>query len=406
MRRLLPALLLLAGGAVFGQSYNGYFDIGDCSALQGWAWDANQPNTAINVDLYDDSTLIETVAANLYRADLQAAGIGNGYHSFVYNTSPSLKNGQNHTIHVKIAGSTFELNNSPRTINCPTGSTGYQYYYSDSLTSINSNHWIQNGSGSAGSGGYTSTGSGNLVSSASISSRSIVNYEVRMTIALTQSGGNYAALARASDDAVLGNTNAGSYYALEIANPTLTNGACSASLYGWKVVAGSASLLTSTTIPCHTGMVLRAAMIPSGGAVFFAAYVDNVYYGCIYDSQPLAAGAPGVSVSSAPSVNAISQAQLGPYDSILPNAIDAATVSVSAFPNRVEMQWQGVADDPNGTGIWMYFVARSDANHPGRRLCIPTRRRSRTPTSFPAPPIPTTCMPRIGIGTIRARRLR
>jgi len=38
------------------------------------AWDANQPNTPINVDLYDGTTLIETVAANLYRADLPPGG--------------------------------------------------------------------------------------------------------------------------------------------------------------------------------------------------------------------------------------------------------------------------------------------------------------------------------------------
>src|SRR5258706_3658400 len=179
---------------------------------------------------------------------------------------------QNHTIHGMIAGTSLELLNSPKTLNCPAGSTGYQYYYSDSLTSINTNNWIQNGSGSAGASGYTSTASGNLISSASISSRSIVNYEVRMTLNLTQSGGNYAALLRASDNAVFGNTSTGTFYALEVTNPTFTGGACSATLNGWKVVSGSATLFASTTIPCHNGMVVRAVIIPS----ILLVYVDNI----------------------------------------------------------------------------------------------------------------------------------
>jgi hypothetical protein len=42
----------------------------------GWAWDANHPNTSINVDVYDGNTLIATVAANQFRQDLLNAGIG------------------------------------------------------------------------------------------------------------------------------------------------------------------------------------------------------------------------------------------------------------------------------------------------------------------------------------------
>src|SRR6266567_1906864 len=98
-----------------------------------------------------------------------------------------------------------------------------------------------------------------LISSAAISPRSTVYYEVRMTLALTQLGGNYAALLRASNDAVLGNSSGGTYYAAELATPTFYNGACVATMYGWKVVSGSATLLATTTAPCHNGMVVRAA---------------------------------------------------------------------------------------------------------------------------------------------------
>src|SRR5438270_928063 len=51
-------------------NYNGYLDGADCNSVYGWAWDANQPNTPINVDLYDSNTFIATVAANQFRQDL------------------------------------------------------------------------------------------------------------------------------------------------------------------------------------------------------------------------------------------------------------------------------------------------------------------------------------------------
>ena len=65
MKRLFATVILLAGAAAFGQSYSGFLDQGDCSALAGWAWDSTRPSSPMNVDLYDGSTLIETVAANL-----------------------------------------------------------------------------------------------------------------------------------------------------------------------------------------------------------------------------------------------------------------------------------------------------------------------------------------------------
>jgi hypothetical protein len=43
---------------------------------------------------------------------------GNAYHGFAVNFPPSLKNGQNHDIHVKYGGSGIEVSNSPSSIAC------------------------------------------------------------------------------------------------------------------------------------------------------------------------------------------------------------------------------------------------------------------------------------------------
>ena len=98
--------------------YEGYLDGADCSQIWGWAWDQNNPNTPINVDIYDGASYIATVAANLFRQDLLNAGKGNGSHAFVYNVPSFLKDGQTHSITAKFGGTTTSLSSTPRSIIC------------------------------------------------------------------------------------------------------------------------------------------------------------------------------------------------------------------------------------------------------------------------------------------------
>jgi IPT/TIG domain/Divergent InlB B-repeat domain len=98
--------------------YEGFHDTVDCFGVAGWAWDSNQPNTPISVDVYDGSTLLGTVSANLFRQGLLDAGKGNGVHGFGYSLPSSIRNGASHSIGVKYAGTSTLLGNSPRTITC------------------------------------------------------------------------------------------------------------------------------------------------------------------------------------------------------------------------------------------------------------------------------------------------
>jgi RHS repeat-associated protein len=100
-------------------SYQGNFDSADCTQLVGWAWDANQPNAALNVDIYDGATLLATVEANTFRQDLLNASKGNGYHGFTFS-SPSLYTGSTHSLSVTYSGTTILLGESPRSIACPS----------------------------------------------------------------------------------------------------------------------------------------------------------------------------------------------------------------------------------------------------------------------------------------------
>jgi len=93
-----------------------------CERIEGWAWDSQQPETPIAVDLYDGETLLTTVTANRFRRDLDRNHTGDGKHGFVFNTPARLKDAMTHQIHAKIAGPGIELHKSPQELACPVPS--------------------------------------------------------------------------------------------------------------------------------------------------------------------------------------------------------------------------------------------------------------------------------------------
>jgi hypothetical protein len=112
---------------------------------------------------------------------------------------------------------------APALLACPALFGAYAYYYTDSLTSINTSNWTQNGTLTAGSGGLTSSNSngGSLVSKVAVPDGTS-NYEVKTTLTLTQSGGTYVTYLRASSNAMSGPAAAGTRDAFEIQNPTFS----------------------------------------------------------------------------------------------------------------------------------------------------------------------------------------
>lgn len=112
-------------------TYIGNFE--DCTntLLKGWAWNSESPNSSIQVHIY--ITNIDTgeskgiaMFADQYRADLQAAGIGNGKHAFSYaidwyNYVPGTYRVEAFAYNPN--GGSPQLANSPKTfvVNPPTG---------------------------------------------------------------------------------------------------------------------------------------------------------------------------------------------------------------------------------------------------------------------------------------------
>jgi hypothetical protein len=97
----------------------GFLEEANGESISGWAWDKQEPNKPIEVDIYDGDRLLATARADGTRDDLAQAGKGDGKHGFCYPTPAGLKDGKEHTIHVRTHGTDLELLGSPRTLKAP-----------------------------------------------------------------------------------------------------------------------------------------------------------------------------------------------------------------------------------------------------------------------------------------------
>ncbi|HKV41837.1 MAG TPA: PQQ-dependent sugar dehydrogenase [Blastocatellia bacterium] len=109
-------------------SFSGFLDGAGCGTISGWAWDANNPNSTVSVDIFDGNTLVATAPAGMYREDLLNA-LGSPSHGFSFPTPTALKNGASHSITVKISGTSMVLGGGPKTINCAEASANLQGFH-------------------------------------------------------------------------------------------------------------------------------------------------------------------------------------------------------------------------------------------------------------------------------------
>jgi len=114
-RRRLDSALMVAQKIIAGQ---GFLDVTECQLIGGWAWDRQQPEVPVKIDIYDGKALLTTLPAYRFRWDLVDAGIGNGNHGFSYAPPVELKDGRAHFIRVKISGSDTELKGPTNPLVC------------------------------------------------------------------------------------------------------------------------------------------------------------------------------------------------------------------------------------------------------------------------------------------------
>jgi hypothetical protein len=116
-------------------NYEGYMGA-DCNTVTGWAADRNNLNQPISINIYDGTTLLTStpILANGSRPDVGAYLKDNGNHGFNWTIPQSLKNGQQHSITVKYAGSSQVLGNSPVPITCSVAANYEGYMGADCNT--------------------------------------------------------------------------------------------------------------------------------------------------------------------------------------------------------------------------------------------------------------------------------
>ncbi|MFN0123150.1 MAG: hypothetical protein ACKV2V_21830, partial [Blastocatellia bacterium] len=121
--------------------YEGFHDTADCRYVSGWVWNPERPGAPVDVDILDGQTYPATARADLYRADLRHAGKGAGNHAFRYAIPAGLRDGQPHTLRVRISGADFELFHTPRTITCAHDTCDETEQY-DALNLANDPAWF------------------------------------------------------------------------------------------------------------------------------------------------------------------------------------------------------------------------------------------------------------------------
>ena len=99
----------------------GFIDEATRDFVRGWAWCKGNGQETVELEVLDHGTLIGTILANEFRADLADAGIGNGWHGFHLPLTPALDADKPHSLIVRGKGNGAALAGSPALIAPVTG---------------------------------------------------------------------------------------------------------------------------------------------------------------------------------------------------------------------------------------------------------------------------------------------
>lgn len=115
---------------------SGFLDYVSSTGLGGWAWRSDLPNSPIDVHIYIDNlttgqSWFYVTLANIYRADLENAGYGNGCHGYYYSIDWGNYPSGNYRVHTyAIGGGNPLLSGGPIEYSVTTqiGYKGYAAY--------------------------------------------------------------------------------------------------------------------------------------------------------------------------------------------------------------------------------------------------------------------------------------
>lgn len=85
-------------GAPASPAIVGYIDRIDGTRVSGWAWDRNQPDVSVDVEIRIGSQTVANVRADRLRKDLARSGTGNGYHAFEATLQAPVAEAERHLV--------------------------------------------------------------------------------------------------------------------------------------------------------------------------------------------------------------------------------------------------------------------------------------------------------------------
>jgi len=94
--------------------YECFHDGAEGEEVLGWAWDKNNPDARVAVDIFDGETLLASILAEGHRPDIAAYTKDDGCHAFAYGLPVSVKDGQPHKIRVRIRETNIDAYGTPK----------------------------------------------------------------------------------------------------------------------------------------------------------------------------------------------------------------------------------------------------------------------------------------------------
>jgi hypothetical protein len=199
-----------------------------------------------------------------------------------------------------------------------------------------------------------------------VSGSSANDYEINTTWSIKSGGGTYVLYLRANSSAVNGCTGSASYTSVEFSVPTNASGkgTWGVPMVGNQCTAGVLTTFVYDWFNVSDGISLRAL-------IYDGSYMNTGYSGTnlcliIPGNSPVCwmlstgtRGQPGIGGSGMPSGSGFSAVRIGHHDVVAPNAVNTQSIATSVLPYQGSIHWQGVVDDPSGTGVLGYFLARS-----------------------------------------------
>ncbi len=128
-----------------GNDYEGYIDEITNTAIRGWAVNKVNPNSPIEVGIYEEDRLLGVATANQFREDLKELRKGNGYHGFEFEIPDALRDRRSHLVHVRYKENAKDLYRSPiyRSFFPDNHSENQKYLISQQIHISKKNKWLE-----------------------------------------------------------------------------------------------------------------------------------------------------------------------------------------------------------------------------------------------------------------------